>query len=468
MRLTFHTIALMFLVSQSAAAAGIVGQGWGDTEVAAKREALADISSRVSVTVRSWFKTTQTVTKTVGKAETVNQASENMLETDSELPILGATYVARKEGAQVSVTAILETAKALPLYESRLRELRSRIAALDESMTRSKAGEARYNRIMDMLTLLDEFRKLNTVAIYLGGKPQAPGITEDALRDRLRAVTKRVDSLDLAARLLTEGITETGVYVYPARAGNSSEITPFAALLKEKLSTHLRVALDPRDAAYTLVGRYQESAGGIDITYHLVDRDSLARKTYSVHILKQAYAGMETVPKTLDFDQLLKAGVALSGNLRVDVTTNIGNHDLLFKEGDEVEFLVKLSEPGYFYVLGHAAKKTESNTYLVKLHQAEGPRKFVYFVNADDANKWISIGRFVVIAPFGVEGIQVFASNKDLVDALPSVSLDPKTGLYLVSDTPKEGILNTRAIIKKFSQTSETSEASLMFTTEAK
>ncbi len=468
MRLSFHTIALVFLVSQSAAAAEIVGQGWGNTEVAARREALADISSRISVTVRSRFKTTQTVTKTVGKAEAVNQTSENMVETDSELPILGAAYVAHKDGSQVSVNAILETSKALPLYEKRLDELHERIAALDESVTRSRTSEAKYTGIMDMLTLLDDFRKLNTVAIYLGGKPQAPGVTEDALRTRLRAVIKQVDSLDLAARLLTEGITEAGVYIYPAKAGNSNEITPFAALLKEKLSTHIRIALDPHDAAYTFVGRYQESADGIDITYHLVDSASLARKTYSVHASKKAYAGIETAPKTLDFDQLLKAGLALSGNLRVDVTTNIGNHDLLFKEGNEVEFLVKLSEPGYFYVLGHTAKQTESNTYLVKLHQADGLRKFVYFVNADDANKWISIGRFVVIAPFGVEGIQVFASNKDLVDALPSATLDPATGLYLVSDTPKDGILNTRAIIKKFSQTGETSEASLMFTTEAR
>lgn len=469
MRLIYLTIAL--LISHSSFGAEIIGQGWGSTEAAAKREALADISSRISVTVRSKFKTTQTVdSKMAGKskAEAVSEASENTVETRSELPILGADYVVRKEGAEYSVNAKLETSRNLPLYEKKLDELRSRIAALKSSVANAKASEARYNGIMDMLTLLDEFRKLNTVVIYLGGNPQAPGITEDALHGQLRDVIWEVDSLDLAAKLLAAGVDETRVYIFPARAGNSNEITPFAALLKDKLSVYLKTSLDPHEAAYTFVGQYLESPAGIDITYHLVDAAAIAHKTNFVHISRKAYAGIEATPKTLDFDQLLKAGLAKTGDLRVDVTTNIGSHDLLFREGDEVEFLIKLSEPGYFYVLGHTAKQAESNSYLVALHQADGPRKFVYFVNADDANKWISIGKFKVIAPFGVEGIQVFASSKDLVDALPMARLEPATGLYLVSDSPEEGILKTRAIIKKFSSTTRTSEASLVFTTEAR
>lgn len=452
-------------------AAEITGQGWGDSEASAKREALADISSRISVTVRSRFKTTQTVkSMTIAKtrAEAVDQASENTIETNSELPILGADFIVGKEGAQVSVKAILHTSRSLPLYENKLNELHERINALNASASSAKEGEARYNAIMDMLTLLDEFKKLNTVAIYLGDSPRSPAVSEDALRSQLRAVTKQVDSLDLAAKLLTEGVNETGVYIFPAKAGNSNEITPFASLLKDKLSVHIKTSLNPHDAAYTFSGQYQESADGIDITYRLVDANAVAQKTTTVHLSKKAYAGLETTPKTTDFDQLLKAGVAVSGDLHVEVTTNFGSHDLLFKEGDEVEFMVKLSEAGYFYVLGHTAKQVESNSYLVELHQAEGPRKFVYYVNADDANKWISIGKFQVIAPFGVEGIQVFASSKDLVDALPPANLDPATGLYLVAANPKEGIMRTRAIVKKFSQTVQTSETSLVFTTENK
>lgn len=452
-------------------AADVVGQGWGDTEAAARKEALADISSRISITVRSKFKSTQTVnarTTDKGKSETIGQVSENTVETDSELPILGADYVSRMEGSQISVQATLEASKSLPLYERRLDELRIRIAALKTGNAKGADAATQYSNIMRTLTLLDEFKKLNTVAIYLGGHPQDPGISEEALENQLRSVTKRVDSLDLAAQILTAGMNQPGVYILPAKTRQSNEVTPFAALLKDKMSANLKTALTPHDAFYMLMGQYQELADGMDVTYRLFDKNAIAQQANSVHISKNAYAGLETTPRTTDFEQLLKAGVAVSGDLRVAISSNLGSHDLLFNEGDEVEFFVKLNESGYFYVVGHTAKTSESNSYLVELHQAEGPRKFVYFVNADDANKWISIGKFRVVAPFGVEGIQVIASSKDLVDALPAAALDPSSGLYFVASSPKEGILKTRAIIKKFPQTVQTSETSLIFTTKGK
>ena len=472
MKRAYFIFALLLLAYQQPILANeVVGQGWGDTEAAAKREALADISSRISVTVRSNFKTTQTVSsKTVekNKTETVNQASESTIETNSELPILGADFIVHNEGRQVLVKAILETSRNLPQYETKLDELRARINSLNSRVAKERKSEAQYSGLMDILTLLDEFKKLNTVAVYLGGTAQFPDITDDVLQNQLRAVTRQVDSLDLAAKLLSDGVDESEVYIYPAQSRNSNEITPFAALLKDKISAHMKTVLSPRDATYSFIGQYLESGEGIDVTYHLLDSAAVAQKTNTVHIVKKAYTGLETVPKAADFEQLLKAGVAVSGDLHVDVSTNIGSHDLLFKKGDEVEFLVKLSESGYFYVLGHTAKQTESNSYLVELHQADGPRKFVYFINADDANKWISIGKFRVIAPFGVEGIQVFASTQDLVDALPSASLDSATGLYFVAANPHDGIIKTRAIIKNFSRTVQTSESSLMFTTMEK
>jgi len=468
-----HFVAGLFLYAflSNTLAAVVVGQGWGNTEAAAKREALADISSRISITVRSNFKTTQTVNALSvdkNKTETVSQASENTVETNTELPILGADFIVHNEGQQVLVKAVLETAKNLPLYEKRLDGLRERIVALNIIVANAKASESQYHDIMDMLTLLEDFKKLNTVAIYLGGNPLGYAVDESALQAQLRATTKHVESLDLAAKLLTAGIDETGIYVYPANARNSNEITPFASLLKDKLAVYIKTSIDPREAAYTFIGGYQESAEGIDITYQLVDSTASVRKTNTVHITKKAYAGLETTPKSADFEQLLKAGVALSGNLRVDISTSLGKRDLIFNEGKEIELFVKLSEMGYFYVVGHTVKDREKNSYLLEIQEAEGNRKFTNFVNADDANKWISIGKFQVSAPFGVEGLQVVASNKDLIESLPTTRFDAKSSLYIVSATPKEGIIKTRALIKKFSRVAQTTEASLIFTTKKK
>jgi len=466
-------IALLILISnQVVHSAEIVGTGRGNTEAEARREALSDLSSRISITVRSNFKSTQTVASLTSerkKAETVFQAAVKTMETNSELPILGAEFTNSTEGSQTSVNAILETSKSLPLYTARLSELQTRMITLNKRLSTDKNGATQYATIMDIFTLLDEFKKLNTVNTYLGGKPQSPGIDEDALQNQIRTVRSQADSLDLAAQFLTEGISATNVYIFPAKTNNSNEITPFAALLKDKLSKYIKTSLSPREATYTFVGHYEETNSGLDVTYHLMDETSLAQKTNSVHIIKAAYSGLATAPTTTDFDQLLKAGVAMSGDLRVDLSTNLGKRDLLFHQGDELELLVKLSEPGYFYAVGHTVKDSENKSYLVELRETDGPRKFIYFVNADDANKWISIGKFQVEAPFGVEGLQVYASNKDLADSLPATKLDSTTGLYIVEAANRtEGVVKTRALIKKFSKKAETSEASLMFTTKAR
>jgi hypothetical protein len=47
--------------------------------------------------------------------------------------------------------------------------------------------------------------------------------------------------------------------------------------------------------------------------------------------------------------------------------------------------------------------------------------------------------------------------------------LDAASGLYLLAAaTPQESIVKTRSIMKKFSKTAQTSEATLIFTTKAK
>ncbi len=466
-----YSLAALLLCSPALMAAQLSGQGWGDTEAAAKREALANLSSRISVTVRSKVTNKKTISsKTVDakRSDSVNQVAENSVETESELPILGAEFNSQKSDGRFVVEVVLDGARSRTLYERRLNELRQQIAALNARFDITQGNEAQYHLLMDMLTQLNEYKKLNTVAIYLGSNQAEPVVSETDVRQKLRAVTRQVDSLNLAAKLLAEDIAETGIYVFPPAARGADEITPFAALLKDKLAANLKTVSDPQAATYTMTGEYAESAGGIDVTYQLVDKESSTLQSRSVRLVKAAYAGLETKPKTVSFEQLLKAGVAVSGDLHVDISTSKGKHDLLFTEGEEVELFVKLSEAGYFYVVGHTLKDTEKNSYLLELREVEGPRKFVQFVNADDANKLISIGKFEVSVPFGVEGLQVFASSKDLLESLPPTQQDSATGLYLISASPQEGVTKTRALVRKKKENAQTAEGSLIFTTQVR
>ena len=78
-----------------------------------------------------------------------------------------------------------------------------------------------------------------------------------------------------------------------------------------------------------------------------------------------------------------------------------------------------------------------------------------------------------MVAPFGVETLQMVASTDDLVASVPPTFFDKETGLYTISDAlsktgrplasePGSALSATRGLILK--KKSATSEAVLVFT----
>ena len=107
---------------------------------------------------------------------------------------------------------------------------------------------------------------------------------------------------------------------------------------------------------------------------------------------------------------------------------------------------------------------------MVDLTDASGKRKFIYYVAADDVNKWVSLGEFEAASPFGVESIQLIASEKDLIDKLPHHQYDHETEYHVIATNIEEGVSLTRSTRglkkKENTQVAESAETVLMFTTE--
>ena len=86
------------------------------------------------------------------------------------------------------------------------------------------------------------------------------------------------------------------------------------------------------------------------------------------------------------------------------------------------------------------------------------------FINADDANRWMSLGAFTVEAPFGVESLQIIASNKKII-TLPNAKYDEASGYYIIGKDIKKVLTATRGIKRKKSKKVEISEDVMSFTT---
>jgi hypothetical protein len=458
------TLLLSFILvfTHLAFAIDLTGIGYGKTEKDAKNEALADLSSLIKVKVKSKY-------YQIVKGNNSNQIKEikSVVLTESDLPILGVKYNLFIASSELMAEAHLNPDNVKKLYQSELNTTYKNVKDSLKFLEQAKTDIEKYNILTDLLTYIDRYSKYKAVALLIGLKNiNTLPVTESEVKARLLSLEQSVSSIDLGAKILVKELNKyNNVYIFPSTTMDSQEITPFSSILKDKMLLFIKNASSVNESDYFYRGQYIINKNSIDVTYRLIDRNGNTKFTKVVNLKKNSYKDYRIRPETVDFDRLLHQGAVLSDKFRVQVTTNKGSRDLIFRKGQNIKILIKINKSGYYYIVGHVNEKKKKYSYLIELNEGEGNRKFVQRVSADDVNKWIVIGDFEVVPPFGVENIQIMASNKDLVNFVPNGIYNESLGLYIISNNPKEAVVQTRAIRKKKSKKTYFSEAVLTFTT---
>ena len=468
----FHTTVLFFLLAGSSSALTLTGEGYGKSEEDAKKQALSSLSETIYVEVKTEFQSR--------KSNDGSNEANQFVSTRSDLPILGVSFNVFPKQNEYFSNAVLTTDKSLRLYKQKLISLKqdidthyAEIKANPPSENRNTRKHRGYQRLTKLLSMIDQFDKYNTVALMLGEDLNIrPSISKSKVQDLLLSIESFVPSLDVAATILSKQINEESIYIYPATPSGSHEVTPFARLLKDKMATKLNTNESSEGADFILKGKYEILEDSIHVTYHLLDENEDTIATRIVNIAPEAYETVAYKPKTINFDQLLHQGYVVSNDFKVNLNTNIGRENLLFTEGQEVELFVKINKAGYYYVVSYVKNDKEDYSYLLELSESNTNRRFVSFINADDANRWMSLGKFEVSAPYGIESLQVIASNRDLIHNMPEVTFDSETGLYIASKgNPEDVMIRTRGLKpkkKKGTIKVESAETVLMMTTMKK
>jgi hypothetical protein len=388
----------------------------------------------------------------------------------SDLPILGAEFTTVAVKDQFLVQATLDY-RNLKLYEAELINIKNIIDGNVKKLKTSRTSAEKVILLKEILTNLEQYDRYRIVAQFIGSKniPKV-NITSADIKRQIGLLLEEADTLDFGLKLLTEGIKEKHIFIYPPTTRNSREITEFASAVKNRISVYLHTVERPNQALHFLSGEYQILKDKIDLTYHLLNADQDIQKTFVTTFSKSAYKDYEIEPQTLDFDNLLKNGVVVSGDLTIKAMMSSGKRDLMFFEGDSIRIMVKMNRPGYFYIVVHTLKKEERYSYILDFFESDDNRKFIYTVSADDVNKWIMLPEFEVVPPFGVETLQVIASTQDLLHKVPSAEYDNITKLYKISDEPQKAVVLTRGLIRKEKKEKATAapsfaETTLMFTT---
>jgi hypothetical protein len=439
------------------------GVGYAPSDGEAKREALADLSQVIKSEVRSSF---ESISKTQNdKGET--SASSN-IKISSNLPILGVEFSVIQNYEDVEATVTLTPSKVKSVYAKKLQDIKREIASsLHElKMLEKPSTSLRLKLYEDVFSLLKEYDRYESVANVIGVSPQPrPEVTKARVKVALEKLRSNIDSLSMASEVLAKEFGEEKIFIYPPLLENSTSASQFSSVFLKELKSKIKSVKTPKEASRLLVGEYTLTSKSIVLSYELLNvKTNEVEKSKTITIDEKAYSGLKMKPENIDFDALLNSGVVNSSALRVSLNSNRGSENLLFNEGEDVELFVKLNKMGYFYVVGYTQTPNGTLSYLLELQEGIGNSKFVKFVNADDASKWMSLGEFSVEKPFGVESLQVMASNHE-VTTLPSTFYDEASGYYVISNDIKKALTTSRGLKKKKSAKDEFSEDVMSFTT---
>ncbi len=441
-RLGAILILILSLSSQAIEPKNLLGFGSGSTEILARQNAFQDLASQIEIEVKSTVIAKQNFSEGQGR-ESYSASIQAELATSIDLPLLGVSVNVsgnNKDGYRAQAT--LNSVSSLPIYLSRIEELSKK---LRQGLDKVRSVYETSNEEPFLLTLqsdqlqLEKYRKVTQA---LGIEVQIDWQAQlGALQARLLAISERIDSLDKAAEALSKDISVSSIYVYPPSAPGSAEVTNFAALICDTLRSKLKVVNDPEKADYVYRGHYTFVDDGLFLNYALSKKDGQVVQTSIARVLPQAYRGIQIEPQTSDIETLIQQGFVRSGDFRIEATSSLGKRDLLFRAGQEIELLIKMNRPGYFYAVEHISMASHSVSLLLELEpDAINKRRFVGYVNADDVNKWISIGKFVVKSPFGIERLQFIASAQDLVDKLPEAKWREEDGNFVIGNSIADNI----------------------------
>ena len=438
----------------------IDGTGFG-LEPDAKKLALDDLSHTISSVVASDYRS-----YIVTEGADYHKKVEQLITIKSELPILGAKYHYDKPAGMM--IASLESDTALPLYLSKLTDLKNESNTLQKTTIIAKTSEEKYALYELMLSLSNAYQKYEIVALMLGYKRDEPlSLTQSELQSKMIALSQNITSIELASKIVAANFKEKNIFVYPPITNGSNEITPFANVFKDSLGASLNQASTPVSSQYSLIGNYEVSPDGIFLTYNLFDSSNNNIKSSSLFLKKEAYANLRATPNNLTFDQEIEQGKEkLTSTLKVDLSIkDFGSRNLLLKNKQDIQIIAKSNHQAYIYMVGYVLHDKEKFSYLVELQDGGNNERFVYTLGASDVNRPIMLPlHFEVSEPFGYESLQLFASTVYPLE-LPQCKM--KEGYCVISGEPKEVVIKTRGLKAK-KQEEQKAEATLSFTTVGK
>ena len=433
-----NTILISLLTTSLLYSSTITGVGFGDQTKEAKKEALADLSNKISVDVKSHFKTI-----TQSSSNNYDKKNINIIDISSNLPLKGVQYDTLVKDKIIKITATINSNKALGIYEKELIILKANIADSLLSLKTTKNDNLKFTILNQLLKDIKNFKNHKTVALLLGGKKLPTlKITKNYIENKIKQYQLSIPTIKIASQIATKDITQTNIYLSAIKPNGSNDITQFAKLLKNDMSTHLKITKYSKNADYFLRGSYEILKNSISIILNLSDKNNNILKTTTILLNKKAYQNIKYKPTTKTFDNAINSEFVKSGKLYVNIGFKGFNRadSIDLNKGDVVDIVVKTNKPICYFLVGHTLNNNDKFSYLLSQDNLTGA----------DVNRYITILEDIPIdAPYGSETLQIFASTfpkNGKCPLKPPVCKENDDGYCVIRGTPQDVVVSTRGL----------------------
>ena len=160
----------LLLFTTNLFASNLVGISCALKEDIAKKQALSDLSSQIYVELSSDFE------KIVeSKDENIVKNIKQAIKTKTRLPLFAVRYVKKdckydEYTKGFEITVFFNEKKAKNLYTQKILSLKREIEDLNDLLKTAKTQEAKYDILTELLTKIESFSKVCTVALFLNVK----------------------------------------------------------------------------------------------------------------------------------------------------------------------------------------------------------------------------------------------------------------------------------------------------------
>ena len=392
-------------------------------------QGLADLSKQLYSVVRS-----QTASDTIVVDDTLKDHFAQTLLVVSDLKLHGyRTVKEERQNGKYYLLMVLNPADARPYYAAQAETLAKETddAMRDARSATSRQAKARLLRRAQSAFI--NYGKHAKVASLLGAKKgRAPKSTAYAIDDAMAQLDRlhAADTHELAELLIKrlDRSTLKRVTVFAPAFEDSDSYSPFSADLKASLTSAFKrqgIRVSTSGAPVTVTGHYSLPAPR-QLRAHLQVVDATGEVIATSEASMRITDFARYRPKKNDYPTLQQT--VIDSKLSVQGRINGKTRDLLLKDGDPLDIQFKVSREAYVYIVANMRYKGKQVQYLLSMSDAAGSEQFRRYVPPHQAGMWISIAPpedpFTVMAPFGSERFQFFASSKDILNDLPRHSTD--------------------------------------------